>query len=211
MSPLKKFLSILCLLTLSVTCTENDNYKFQYSNEKSVTDCDAFTSDLAKELYYTFENFVLTNYRFNSTDSPIGCYFNFFKNAERELLPMGEKCTDNEKAFLKFIQSYSELWIKSNKEMMLNNTSDLIICTIDGIKDKEIRNTIRQLNDSNTLTFNVLAPYVLSNLDYAFNDSCFMLYVSLITFYEPLRSIDFDQSAEEISQQISAIQKQRSS
>ena len=153
---MKKLISILfCLLIWS--CNMGSKPEFKQANRPDLFDCPEADMELIKEAVYTFEDYLGEGYGFLSKGSKEG-YANYIKLLVDDRAPAKEFFDDHLVAMRDYLLEQDEFWTEKNGLLHLNYDHPLVGCALDEILDDQLRENIKSLVASNTVSPKLMAP-----------------------------------------------------
>ena len=196
---------ILLLAFIYTNCKPAPKIDYKFGEEKNLFPCSSVDMDLIKEAVYVFEEFIFENYSFNAPDKEKAAYFNFLKNSEVKLMPMGEKFDDHIKNVFYALKTEESLWSGTQDQKTLNLDHEIIKCIIENINIEAIKPVFKTLAESKTLRGEVLAPTLRSYFNKIEEDRALATYIALDLFYAKIFQFDLSLTPVELAKQIRAI------
>ncbi|NND51173.1 MAG: hypothetical protein HKN54_02130 [Flavobacteriaceae bacterium] len=202
-----KLKSVLVITSaiLLFSCNSEPKLAFKYAAEKNLFACPDVDMELIKEAVYAFEAFIFENYSFNAPDIEKAAYFNYLKNSEAKLLPMGEKFDDHIKNVFYALKSEASLWSGSDDHKTLNLDHEIVKCISDHIAIEAVKPVFKTLVDSKTLRGEIFAPTLRSHFNRMKEDRALATYVALDLFYAKIFQFDLSLTPTELAKQIREI------
>lgn len=174
---------------LLVSCGSPVEFKFQH--QPDVVTCAGFDNELAKELLYSFESDIEAYYNFGRYEegtelSLLYAYSNFAYTGARGEADFNSISSAHSLKLHEWLKNESDIYTKNNDTLRLNYAHPFVNCLIANIDNENIRNTIQNLVDANSMSSEIMASPIRQNYKDAMSDKDFAMYLSLDIYYKYL-------------------------
>lgn len=201
----RKSIPFLILICLIFSCKSEPDIAYKFADEKNLFPCSSVDMDLIKEAVYTFESFIFEHYSFNAPEKEKAAYFNYLKNSEAQLMPIGEKFDDHLKNVFYALKKEEALWTGTDDHKTLNLDHEIVKCIINNIKIEAVKPVFKTLAESKTLRGEIIAPTLRSYFNQMQNDRALATYMALDLFYAKIFQFDLSLPPVELAKQIREI------
>lgn len=188
---------IICCIFIAITsaCTESLEYK--YADKPIQVTCPGANEKLLNEALYSFFDDVTVYYRSKSNDpsdsgmSTYEAYANFVYGGALGEVDYKTMVSQHTRDVMKALKKEKQLWDRKPAMSNLNYKSEFVNCTINNIKDEDIRTSIQALITANSMTPKLLADRFRMLIKPALDDPNFGMYIALDTYYQYLFDLEF--------------------
>ena len=193
---MKNTLLLIIITFLFTGCSKPFSYKYQDERQEIV--CSDMNVKLLNEALYSFKEDISRQYLKEISDKD---YLNFsfsyaqyiYRGAEGTA-PYNEIVSSYTLKVFDELKKHSNLFIKREGKSNLNYQSDFVKCLVNGIKDVDMKNKIKNLIEVDYLSPEVMAEiYRVTNAD-AETDANYLMFIALDTFYQRFFDIDFSKT-----------------
>ena len=189
---MKNKVLLLAFIATIASCSKPFPYK--YINEEQTIDCPNINKEIVHEALYSFKNDISKYYLEEIQEKD---YLNFLYSYNQYIY-RGAKGNVNFKEIasthtlqiVEELKKEKNLFIKVKGKSNLNYQNEFVTCLINNIKNEEIRNKIINLIGVDYLSPEVMAENYRKTTSDTEEDSNYLLFVALETYYQRLLDLD---------------------
>ncbi|NND88124.1 MAG: hypothetical protein HKM28_02630 [Flavobacteriaceae bacterium] len=165
--------------------------QFKYQEQPEVIECSSEHSDLLHEALYSFEADIDAAYNLGRLPpgAPISvqsAYAKYTYTGARGEANYGEIASAHSRTIYRVLLDETDLYTESKGEVSLDYTHPLVKCLVDKIQNSEVKSTMQNLIEANSMSSEIMAsPFRINSRD-ARDDKHFALYLALDTYYKNL-------------------------
>ncbi len=179
---MKKNILFALVLLLFLSCNQK-KLEYQFNDKEDLTfTCEYQNKALIKEALYTFEEYIEKNYAAIDHRTIEG-YRSYLHLLYDNSPPASEYFSDHLKDVVNTLLKEEDLWVQEGYNFTLNYNNPFVKCLIENIEDKDIKNTLNILKQTNTLKAEVVAPIFYEKKNLMVKDKALATYVALDMFY----------------------------
>lgn len=187
--PLVVFALLITLLT-QTACHQGPAYRYQ--DQPIVVDCPGMSEDFMHELLYSFREDIgafynqYTDYIQGSKSYYYEAYGQYIYFGFSGTARFDDIASEHSRALLQELRKDKDFWTIKDGQERLNYNHPYLMCLIDGVADNDLRISLQNLRQANSLTPELIAETMRINFQKVLADPNLAMYMALDGFYQPL-------------------------
>jgi hypothetical protein len=180
---------LVTILTLTA-CHQGPEYRYQ--DQPKVVDCPGMSEDFMHELLYSFREDIgafynqYTDYIEGSKSYYFEAYKQYIYFSFSGTARFDDIASEHSRALLQELRKEEDFWIVKDGQERLNYSHPYLTCLIDGVADNDLRVSMQNLRQANSLTPELIAETMRINFQKVLADPNLAMYLALDGFYQPL-------------------------
>lgn len=180
---------LVTILTLTA-CHQGPEYRYQ--DQPKVVDCPGMSEDFMHELLYSFREDIgayynqYTDYIEGSKSYYFEAYGQYIYFGFSGTARFDDIASEHSRALLQELRKEKDFWIVKDSQERLNYSHPYLTCLIDGVADNDLRVSMQNLRQANSLTPELIAETMRINFQKVLADPNLAMYLALDGFYQPL-------------------------
>ena len=180
---------LITILTLTA-CHQGPEYRYQ--DQPKVVDCPGMSEDFMHELLYSFREDIgafynqYTDYIEGSKSYYFEAYGQYIYFGFSGTARFDDIASEHSRALLQELRKEKDFWIVKDGQERLNYSHPYLRCLIDGVADNDLRVSMQNLRQANSLTPELIAETMRINFQKVLADPNLAMYLALDGFYQPL-------------------------
>jgi hypothetical protein len=180
---------LMSILTLTA-CHQGPEYRF--ADQPKVVDCPGMSEDFMHELLYSFREDIgafynqYTDYIEGSKSYYFEAYGQYIYFGFSGTARFDDIASEHSRALLQELRKEKDFWIVKDGQERLNYNHPYLKCLIDGVADNDLRVSLQNLRQANSLTPELIAETMRINFQKVLADPNLAMYLALDGFYQPL-------------------------
>lgn len=180
---------LVTILTLTA-CHQGPEYRYQ--DQPKVVDCPGMSEDFMHELLYSFREDIgayynqYTDYIEGSKSYYFEAYGQYIYFGFSGTARFDDIASEHSRALLQELRKEKDFWIVKDGQERLNYSHPYLTCLIDGVADNDLRVSMQNLRQANSLTPELIAETMRINFQKVLADPNLAMYLALDGFYQPL-------------------------
>lgn len=182
--------SILMLILTLTACHQGPEYR--YEDQPRVVDCPGMSEDFMHELLYSFREDIgafynqYTDYIQGSKSYYYEAYGQYIYFGFSGTARFDDIASEHSRALLQELRKDKDFWIIKDGQERLNYNHPYLKCLIDGVADDDLRVSLQNLRQANSLTPELIAETMRINFQKVLADPNLAMYMALDGYYQPL-------------------------
>jgi len=187
---------IIFFILAFTTYSCNETIEYKYLDKGQPVDCSEINSKLMHEALYSFEVDIAKKYNFKNYSPTENLYIkngyaNFIYRGAKGVADFKEIASPHTLKIFKELLKEKDLWLTDSDNSNLNYKHPFVICLLSNIKNSDIKATLLNLNEANSLDPALIADLLRKNIRDADTDKYFAMYIALDMYYQNLINVDF--------------------
>lgn len=180
---------LVTILTLTA-CHQGPEYRYQ--DQPKVVDCPGMSEDFMHELLYSFREDIgayynqYTDYIEGSKSYYFEAYGQYIYFGFSGTARFDDIASEHSRALLQELRKEKDFWIVKDGQERLNYSHPYLTCLIDGVADNDLRVSMQNLRQANSLTPELIAETMRINFQKVLADPNLAMYLALDGYYQPL-------------------------
>ncbi len=180
---------LMTIMTLTA-CHQGPEYRFE--DQPKVVDCPGMSEDFMHELLYSFREDIgafynqYTDYIEGSKSYYFEAYGQYIYFGFSGTARFDDIASEHSRALLQELRKEKDFWIVKDGQERLNYNHPYLKCLIDGVADNDLRVSLQNLRQANSLTPELIAETMRINFQKVLADPNLAMYLALDGFYQPL-------------------------
>lgn len=190
--PLKSILITGLLMTIMTLTACHQGPEYRFEDQPKVVDCPGMSEDFMHELLYSFREDIgvfynqYTDYIEGSKSYYFEAYGQYIYFGFSGTARFDDIASEHSRALLQELRKEKDFWIVKDGQERLNYNHPYLKCLIDGVADNDLRVSLQNLRQANSLTPELIAETMRINFQKVLADPNLAMYLALDGFYQPL-------------------------